>query len=67
MAQSLGLCGFVQNESDGSVYAEVEGPEDKVEHFINWCHDGPRLARVDSITVEEGVVQDFSGFEIRKI
>jgi len=25
-AQSLGLGGFVRNEPDGSVYAEVEGP-----------------------------------------
>ena len=67
MAQSLGLCGFVQNESDGSVYAEVEGPEELVNRFINWCHDGPRLARVEAIQIKEGVMQDFSGFEIRKI
>ena len=67
MAQSLGLCGFVQNESDGSVYAEVEGPEDTVMQFIRWCQDGPRLARVDAIKIEKGAVQDYTGFEIRKI
>jgi acylphosphatase len=33
-AQSLGLGGFVRNEPDGSVYAEVEGPPEAVENFV---------------------------------
>jgi acylphosphatase len=35
-AQSLGLGGFVRNEPDGSVYAEVEGAPEAVENFVKW-------------------------------
>src|SRR5690606_17224761 len=52
-AQKLGLAGFVRNEEDESVYAEVEGPEDKVGAFIRWCRRGPEHARVDAVRVEE--------------
>ena len=48
-ARKLGVWGFVRNESDGSVYMEVEGPPSVLNSFIQWCHQGPTFARVDQV------------------
>ncbi len=64
-AQDLGILGFVQNQKDGSVYAEVEAAEDHLNELVKWCWKGPELANVQSVTVEEGNVLDFNFFEIR--
>lgn len=45
-ALALGLAGFVQNEADGTVYLEAEGPDDKLDALIAWCKQGPPLAHV---------------------
>lgn len=62
----LGLTGFVQNESDGSVYAEAEGPQEILDELVNWCKRGPILANVTEVIAEEGPVCDFKGFEVRR-
>lgn len=54
-AQSLGLGGFVRNEPDGSVLAEVEGDEDALEKFVQWAHHGSPAARVERVLVEKGL------------
>lgn len=65
-ALALGLKGFVQNQPDGSVYMEVEGDEDAIARFLKWCHKGPLLARVDSVSTLENSFQGFESFEIRR-
>ena len=65
-AKKLGLVGFVQNQPDGSVYAEAEGDEAALDQFLNWCHKGPLLARVDGVAIEEGAIQGFESFEIKR-
>lgn len=65
-AAQLGLKGFVQNQPDGSVYAEAEGEETDLDQFIAWCHKGPLLARVDSVSIEEGQLQGFESFDIKR-
>ena len=65
-AQELGVKGFVQNETDGSVYAEIEGDEAQLQQLIDWCKQGPELARVQKVEVTEGVFTDFKAFEIRR-
>ena len=65
-ARELGLSGFVQNETDGSVYAEVEGPPEKVQALVEWCRRGPELARVEKVETEEGEWKGFRGFEVRR-
>lgn len=65
-AVSLGLSGFVRNMPDGSVYAEAEGPPESLQAFINWCWKGPELARVEGVDVQEGNVQGFEQFDIRR-
>jgi acylphosphatase len=54
-AQSLGLGGFVRNEPDGSVYAEVEGAPEAVENFVKWAHRGSPAAKVERVEVEKNL------------
>ena len=65
-ARRLGLTGYVKNEMDGSVTAEVQGPEDKINEFIIWAHNGPPLAEVVKVDIEElPIVEDEKAFEVR--
>ncbi|MBI2020335.1 acylphosphatase [Candidatus Daviesbacteria bacterium] len=64
-ADKLNLTGFAKNMPDGSVYIEIEGEENKLDQFLSWCHEGPNLANVESVLVNEGKVQNFSDFYIR--
>ncbi|MCA9482572.1 MAG: acylphosphatase [Nitrospina sp.] len=62
-AARLGICGWVRNCNDGSVEIFAEGTE--LDVFIQWCHEGPPLARVDSVDVEWTEPRGFASFEIR--
>ncbi len=50
-AQSLGLVGWVRNQSDGSVQLQATGPKGVVMQLIEWCRKGPATARVDELQV----------------
>jgi acylphosphatase len=63
-ADELGISGFVQNMPDGKVYIEVEGPDEKLDHFKTWCSKGPPRAQVEQVEIKEGDVQDFTSFGI---
>lgn len=63
-ADELGLTGFVRNESDGSVYVEAEGSEESLKLFAEWCHHGPRFARVEEVMITEGEVKNFHQFVV---
>ena len=63
-AETLSLLGFVQNESDGSVYIEAEGDEDELAEFIEWCKVGPSQARVDQCICKSGETKNFKKFLI---
>ncbi len=62
-AEELGVHGFARNEPDGTVYTEVEGPSDKLETFLMWCHEGPQEAKVKSIKSSLHAPVDHKGFE----
>lgn len=64
MAQSLGLKGFVKNQTDGSVYVEAEGIEYRLDQFVQWCHKGPTYANVENVSVESGDVKGYRYFDI---
>ncbi len=51
-ATALKLTGWVRNLSDGRVEVFAEGPSDKLEELINWCHQGPPAADVEKVDVE---------------
>lgn len=65
-ADQLGIKGFVRNEPNGDVYIEVEGDEEKLKVFSDWCKRGPNRARVDSVKVEEADLKNFISFEVRR-
>jgi len=65
LAEKLNLKGFVENAKDGSLYIEVEGDEENLEKFMNWCRKGPWLAEVSSIQVEEAEAKSYNTFEIK--
>ncbi len=63
-AQELGVFGWVRNESDGSVLIVAEGEENALNDFIDWCDEGPEMAKVESVEITEGKVEDFHDFQI---
>ena len=65
-AHKLDLTGFVKNLHDESVYIEVEGQEENINKFIEWCYTGPRLAKVIEVVPEEAKVIGFQTFEVKK-
>jgi len=65
-AEALSLNGFAQNESDGSVYMEVEGTEENLKLFVEWCHRGPERAVVEKVEVKEGAVKNFTDFKVNR-
>lgn len=63
-ARKRGVKGWVKNLRDGRVEAVFEGDQDKVKKMIQFCHEGPRSARVEDVEVNwedpTGVFEDFS-------
>ena len=64
-ARELGISGYVKNRLDGTVYAEAQGEDPVLERFVEWCRQGPRLARVDRVSVVEAQVGEYHDFGIR--
>ncbi len=65
-AAGLGVTGWCRNCPDGSVEAVFQGKKEVVQDIIDWCHEGPKMARVDRVVVEWlDSVDEFSTLEIR--
>ncbi len=64
VADSLGIRGWVKNERDGSVSAEIEGPEEKVLEMISWCKEGPGHASVKEVKQLKIDTQGYKSFDI---
>ena len=65
-AVKLGLSGFVRNEPDGSVYAEVSGPSEMVDRFVSWCHQGSPMSHVEWVDVSNMEKIHTGEFNIRR-
>ena len=65
-AQRLQLRGWVKNEADGSVRIAAEGKPEALRQFIQWCHRGPRFARVTDVRTEPGEVMHYTDFTVRR-
>jgi acylphosphatase len=63
---NLGICGFVQNEPDGTLSVEVEGSDAAIAEMVSWCKKGPGLARVKAIEVTDLPGRNFICFDIKK-
>lgn len=53
VANKLGIKGWVRNRLDGRVEIVAEGEEGKLKDFIEWLKNGPPLAKVTDIVIEE--------------
>ncbi|HZA77616.1 MAG TPA: acylphosphatase [Acidimicrobiales bacterium] len=51
-ANRLGVIGWVHNLPDGRVEIEAQGAKAAVDALVAWAHRGPRLAVVESVTVD---------------
>jgi acylphosphatase len=51
-AERLGVAGWVDNLPDGRVELEAQGGRAAVNALVAWAHEGPRLAIVESVTVD---------------
>jgi acylphosphatase len=64
-AVGLGLMGWAKNRFDGSVEVVAEGPRDRVDKLVQWCHHGPPAARVTGVNRrDEEFTGEFSAFRI---
>jgi len=64
--ENLEISGFVRNESDGSVYLEIQGVETEVAKVLAWCKKGPPLSVVSRIQTTGLEVVEDSGFRIQR-
>lgn len=51
IAKQLRLKGWVRNNPDGNVEAVFEGDDSLIKEMLNWCHHGPRLAKVTNVEI----------------
>ena len=64
-AVRLGLSGWVKNRFDGTVELVAEGPRERVEALVTWCHHGPPAARVTGVReFDEDFAGEFDSFRI---
>jgi acylphosphatase len=63
-ADELGVAGWVRNNTDGAVEAELEGDSRDVGALVAWFRRGPSRARVDSLDVDELAPVGERGFRV---
>jgi len=64
-ALALGLSGWAKNMPDGTVETVVEGGEEQLREYLEWCQVGPAAARVDKVEESwEEASGEFKGFSI---
>jgi DNA ligase D-like protein (predicted 3'-phosphoesterase) len=64
-ARRLAVMGWVRNEGDGSVRVHAEGAAAAVASLAAFLHEGPRLARVSEVAIEQVAVEGHEQFAIR--
>ena len=65
-ADSLGLAGWIRNQSDGDVHIIIEGEDKAVDKFSRWAKEGSPLAEVENIEIfDEKYTGLEKGFEVR--
>ncbi|HEY9622110.1 MAG TPA: acylphosphatase [Crinalium sp.] len=65
-ATLLRLNGWVRNLRDGRVEAVFEGPSERVEEILRWCHQGPPTATVRNVAIEYEPLEGLRGFQVTR-
>lgn len=63
IAQKLDLVGFVENLANGDVYAEIQGPKNKILYLIECMKSIPRI-QIEKLQMDEIEIKDEKEFEI---
>jgi len=66
-ADELGVSGWVRNQDDGALLVHAEGAEAAVDELLDYLRKGPRMARVETVDVEEVKVEGHEQFAIRGV
>jgi len=65
-AEQLGVTGWVRNTNDGCVEAVFEGEKNCVKEMLEWCKNGPPLAKVENVEIKKQTpTNGFNGFSIK--
>jgi acylphosphatase len=65
LAQQRGVSGWVANRWDGTVEAVLEADDEAVERLVEFAHQGPRGAQVESVEVFNEEPEGLTGFSVR--
>jgi acylphosphatase len=66
-ASQLSVAGWVRNLPDGSVELVAEGDKDQLEQLLDWCRQGPSMARVSNVDAKwSQATGEFTGFSIQR-
>ena len=66
-ALGIGIKGKVWNERNGDVSAVAQGTREQIDAFVKWCKEGPPLAKVQEVKVENvDTVEIFDSFKITR-
>jgi DNA ligase D-like protein (predicted 3'-phosphoesterase) len=66
-ARELGVRGWVRNGEDGTLRVHAEGPRRALDALVAFLHDGPPLARVAEVAIDELAVEGHEQFAIRGV
>jgi acylphosphatase len=64
LADELLIKGQIRNLPDGNVEIIATAEDVIVQQFIDWCYEGPPLAKIEKVTVEDESLRWFDDFSI---
>lgn len=64
LAKKLHLNGWIKNTADGAVEATINGNDEAVEQFVEWCRNGPEEAEVSDVIVTPKPDDGLAGFQV---
>lgn len=65
VAQEAGVAGWVRNRPDGTVEAEIEGADAKVDAVLVWMAQGPPGSKVSSADATDIPWEGSADFDVR--
>lgn len=65
LTQGKQITGWVRNRDDDTVEIVAEGPQEKLEEFVQACHKGPILSVVKTVDITwEKATGEFVNFQV---
>lgn len=65
-ADELGVKGWIKNTKDNNVEAIINGTEEQVQQFIEWCKKGSARAEVSDVIATSADAKSFDDFRIAR-